>query len=69
MATKHTYDATEDAERILTNVLKRERFGYAVRNALAEALQRIVAREFDAARQARYASAYKAEGATNGEAS
>lgn len=65
---KEQYDGTEDAERILRRVLKRERFGYEVRNALADALQRIVAREFDKVREARYAHAYKEEGATNGKA-
>lgn len=57
---KHEYNGNEDAERILTNVLKRERFGYEVRNALAEALQRVVARELEAERDARLSVLRKA---------
>lgn len=37
--------AKQDAEAILRKVMKRSRFGYDVRDQLAEALQRIVQRE------------------------
>lgn len=37
--------AKQDAEAILRKVMKRQRFGYDVRDQLAEALQRIVQRE------------------------
>jgi Flp pilus assembly protein TadB len=37
--------AREDAEDILRRVMKRQRFGYDVRDALAAALERIVQRE------------------------
>ncbi|WP_010415731.1 hypothetical protein [Citromicrobium sp. JLT1363] len=36
--------ANEDAEQILRKVLKRQRFGYEVRDALSDALQKIVQR-------------------------
>ena len=40
--------AQQDAEDILRRVMKRQRFGYDARDALAEALQRVVQRAAEA---------------------
>lgn len=50
---KRFYIANDDAERILTKVMKRQNFGYEVRDNLAQELERIVAREIQKDRKKR----------------
>lgn len=44
---KEKYNGEEDAERILSKIMLRQRWASPVRDALARALEKIVAREID----------------------
>ena len=44
-AVNYAYDGTEDAEKILEHVMKRQRYSSLTRDLLAESIARIVRRE------------------------